>query len=54
MDMNNWFEFEIIDIKEEDVLTDAFGTDVVSDFDDMFNLVEIADNLFKIFTIKCK
>lgn len=44
MDMNNWFEFEIIDIKEADVLTEAFGTDVVSDFDDMFNLIEIADD----------
>lgn len=44
LSLNNWFEFEIYDKEKDDRITDAFGTDVVCDFDDMFNLINIADD----------
>ena len=47
LSLNNWFEFEIIDTTNDENITGAFGTDVVSDFDDMFNLIEIADDYIK-------
>lgn len=43
-ELNNWFEFEIINNEADDRITDAFGTDVVCDFDDMFDLISIADD----------
>lgn len=42
--LNNWFEFEIINNENKDIITEAFGTDVVCDFDDMFDLISIADD----------
>ena len=44
LSLNNWFEFEIIDNETDENITEAFGTDVVSDFDDMFRLIEIVDD----------
>lgn len=44
LSLNNWFEFEIYDKEKDENITDAFGTDTVSDFSDMFRLVEIADD----------
>lgn len=42
--LNNWFEFEIINKETDENITEAFGTDVVCDYDDMFRLIEIADD----------
>ena len=42
--LNNWFEFEIINTTTNENITEAFGTDVVCDYDDMFRLIEIADD----------
>lgn len=39
---NNWFEYQIFDIKEDDYVVDAL--DNVCDFDDMFNVLEILDS----------
>lgn len=43
-DLNNWFEVEIINIENDENLTEfALGTDIVCEIDDIFNLSSIDD-----------